>query len=113
MIFKDIKPDLIYVELQSVIKDLINTIDASQVETTDKEIATLSRNLLNELDAKPWETLKAANAMNGVLAVAGIAFEAWDSYQESKKQDEFKQAVKKMVNNFNIQREELLELVNG
>lgn len=50
MIFKD-KPELIYVELQSVIKDLINTIDASQVETTDKEIATLSRNLLNELDA--------------------------------------------------------------
>ena len=51
MIFKDIKPDLIYVELQSVIKDLINTINASQVETTDKEIATFSRNLLNELDA--------------------------------------------------------------
>ena len=51
MIFKDIKPDLIYVELQSVIKDLISTIDASQVETTDKEIATFSRNLLNELDA--------------------------------------------------------------
>ncbi|MEI8654954.1 hypothetical protein P4S57_20730 [Pseudoalteromonas sp. Hal273] len=51
MIFKDIKPDLIYEELQSVIKDLINTIDASQVETTDKEIATFSRNLLNELDA--------------------------------------------------------------
>jgi len=50
VIFKD-KPELIYVELQSVIKDLINTIDASQVETTDKEIATLSRNLLNELDA--------------------------------------------------------------
>tara|TARA_Y100001963_G_scaffold120932_2_gene169129 strand:- start:14842 stop:17037 length:2196 start_codon:yes stop_codon:yes gene_type:complete len=51
VIFKDIKPDLIYVELQSVIKDLISTIDASQVETTDKEIATFSRNLLNELDA--------------------------------------------------------------
>ena len=51
MIFKDIKPDLIYVELQSVIKDLINTIEASEVETTDKEIATFSRNLLNELDA--------------------------------------------------------------
>ncbi|WP_339690283.1 hypothetical protein [uncultured Pseudoalteromonas sp.] len=51
MIFKDIKPDLIYVELQSVIKDLINTIDASEIETTDKEIATFSRNLLNELDA--------------------------------------------------------------
>lgn len=51
MIFKDIKPDLIYVELQSVIKDLINTIDASEIETTDKEIATFSRDLLNELDA--------------------------------------------------------------
>ncbi|MCP4587306.1 hypothetical protein [Pseudoalteromonas sp.] len=51
MIFKDIKPDLIYVELQSVIKDLINTIDASEVETTDKEIAKFSRNILNELDA--------------------------------------------------------------
>jgi hypothetical protein len=45
------KPELIYVELQSVIKDLINTIEATEVETTDKEIATFSRNLLNELDA--------------------------------------------------------------
>ena len=51
MIFKDIKPDLIYVELQSVIKDLINTIDASEIETTNKEIATFSRDLLNELDS--------------------------------------------------------------
>jgi len=51
VILKDIKPDLIYVELQSVIKDLINTIDASEIETTDKEIDTFSRNLLNELDS--------------------------------------------------------------
>ncbi|MDC9521710.1 hypothetical protein PSH55_11375 [Pseudoalteromonas sp. Angola-31] len=50
MISKE-KPELIYVELQSVIKDLINTIEATEVETTDKEIATFSRNLLNELDA--------------------------------------------------------------
>jgi hypothetical protein len=51
VIFKDIKPDLIYIELQSVIKDLISTIDASEIETTDKDIATFSRDLLNELDA--------------------------------------------------------------
>jgi hypothetical protein len=51
VIFKNIKPDLIYIELQSVIKDLISTIDASEIETTDKDIATFSRDLLNELDA--------------------------------------------------------------
>lgn len=52
MIFKDIKPDLIYVELQSVVKDLISAIDAAEIETADKEIANFSRNILNELDAR-------------------------------------------------------------
>jgi hypothetical protein len=51
VIFKDIKPDLIYVELQGVIKDLISTIEASEIEATDREIATFSRDLLNELNS--------------------------------------------------------------
>ena len=51
MILKDVKPNLIYVELQSVIKDLIETIDAAEIEATDKEIANFSRDLLNELNS--------------------------------------------------------------
>lgn len=56
--FKGIEPESIYVELQTIIKDLINTIDISEVETADKEIATFSRNLLNELDANIAGELK-------------------------------------------------------
>jgi len=69
--------------------------------------------LSNLLKFKPWGAIKAANAMNGVLAVVGIAIEAWGSYQEAKKREEFQKAVKEMVKNFNSQRAELLELING
>jgi GTP-binding protein EngB required for normal cell division len=65
------------------------------------------------LKFKPWGAMKAANAMNGVLAVVGIAFEAWDSYKQAQREEKFQAAVKEMVDNFNNQRKELLELINN
>ncbi|MBU2869750.1 hypothetical protein [Colwellia sp. E2M01] len=49
MNFNDIKPDLIYIELQSVIKDLIETINSSEIDSTDQDVATFSHDLLNDL----------------------------------------------------------------
>ncbi|MBB1351516.1 MULTISPECIES: LeoA/HP0731 family dynamin-like GTPase [unclassified Pseudoalteromonas] len=69
--------------------------------------------LSNLLKFKPWGAVKAANAMNGVLAAAGIAFEAWDSYKQREREKKFQAGVEEMVMNFNNQRKELLELVNG
>jgi len=65
------------------------------------------------LKFKPWGAVKAANALNGILAAVGIAFEAWDSYKQSQREEEFQSAVKDMVENFSKQRQELLELING
>jgi GTP-binding protein EngB required for normal cell division/uncharacterized membrane-anchored protein YhcB (DUF1043 family) len=65
------------------------------------------------LKFKPWGAVKAANVMNGVLAVVGIAFEAWDSYKQAQKEEKFQAAVNEMVDNFNNQRTELLALINN
>lgn len=65
------------------------------------------------LKFKPWGAVKAANAMNGVLAAVGIVFEAWDSYKQVQREEKFQAAVKEMVNNFDTQRAELLDLING
>ncbi|WP_213607900.1 LeoA/HP0731 family dynamin-like GTPase [Pseudoalteromonas sp.] len=79
-----------------------------------KSIAGLvGMDLSNLLKFKPWGAVKAANAMNGVFAAVGIAFEAWDSYKQVQREEKFQAAVKEMVNNFNSQRAELLELING
>jgi GTP-binding protein EngB required for normal cell division len=65
------------------------------------------------LKFKPWGAVKAANAMNGVLAAVGIAFEAWDSYKQVQREAKFQEAVNEMIDNFNNQRTELLELINN
>ena len=41
------------------------------------------------------------------------ALEAWDSYSQYKREEEFKKAIKQMVENFELQRKEQLELINS
>lgn len=62
MILKDVKPDLIYVELQSIVKNLIDTIDSAEIEATDKEVANFSRDLLNELNSNITDELNKLKA---------------------------------------------------
>ncbi|WP_339690282.1 LeoA/HP0731 family dynamin-like GTPase [uncultured Pseudoalteromonas sp.] len=94
--------------------NVINNTSVIAARDGVKSLASLvGMDLSKLLKFKPWGAVKAANAMNGVLAVVGIALEVWDSYKETKKQDEFQKAVKEMVDNFNNQRKELLELVDG
>ena len=62
---------------------------------------------------KPWGATKLANGANVALAVIGLAFEIWDSYEQKQKEIEFQKAIEAMVNNFEKQRSEILTLING
>lgn len=65
------------------------------------------------LKFKPWGAVKLAKGINGVLVFTGIALEVWDSWEQAKREEEFHKSIEEMVKNFNKQRSELLELING
>lgn len=73
---------------------------------------TFGVDLGKALKFKPWGAVNLAKNLNGILSVAGLALEAWDSYERKKREDQFRQAITEMVDNFNNQREELLTLIN-
>lgn len=65
------------------------------------------------LKFKPWGATNLAKGVNGALAVVGLALEAWDSWEQAKRREEFQKAMVKMVDNFEKQREELVQLLDG
>ena len=65
------------------------------------------------LHFKPWGATNLANGLNGLLAFAGLAIEAWDSWQEAKKKEQFQITILKMKSDFETQRDELLQLINS
>lgn len=65
------------------------------------------------LNFKPWGAVNLAKNVNVALAVFGIALEAWDSYKQYQREAAFQKAVTDMISNFEKQRGELLELING
>ncbi|VVP71085.1 hypothetical protein PS918_01125 [Pseudomonas fluorescens] len=72
---------------------------------------TLGVDLGKALKFKPWGAVNLAKNLNGILSVAGLALEAWDSYERKKREEQFRQAIAEMVDNFNNQREELLNMI--
>ncbi|WP_121053613.1 LeoA/HP0731 family dynamin-like GTPase [Helicobacter pylori] len=64
------------------------------------------------LKFKPWGAVKLASNVNKGLPLIGLAFEAWDSYNKHKKQQEFEKAKEKMKSNFDEQKQEILDLIN-
>lgn len=62
---------------------------------------------------KPWGAVKLAKGLNGVLAIAGIAFEAWDSWKEVERRQKFEESKKALKENLEKQRKELLEKINS
>ncbi|UVM39522.1 50S ribosome-binding GTPase [Pseudomonas sp. B21-017] len=73
---------------------------------------TLGVDLGKVLKFKPWGAVNLAKNLNGILSVAGLVLEAWDSYERKKREDQFRLAIAEMVDNFNTQREELLAMIN-
>lgn len=65
------------------------------------------------LKFKPWGATKLAKGANGALAVVGVAIEAWDSWEEHKREEEFRKAIREIVSNFEKQREDLIGLINS
>ena len=65
------------------------------------------------LKFKPWGAVNFAKGLNGALVFVGVAFELWDSWKQAKREEAFRIAVDEMVDNFELQRSELLDLING
>ncbi|GAA8555887.1 50S ribosome-binding GTPase [Helicobacter pylori] len=64
------------------------------------------------LKFKPWGAVKLAGNLNKALPLIGLAFEAWDSYNKSQKEQEFEKAKEEMKSNFDGQKQEILNLIN-
>ncbi|PUD17917.1 LeoA/HP0731 family dynamin-like GTPase [Helicobacter pylori] len=64
------------------------------------------------LKFKPWGAVNLAGSINKGLPLIGFAFEAWDSYNKYKKQQEFEKAKEEMKSNFDGQKQEILDLIN-
>jgi len=74
---------------------------------------TVGMDISKYLKFKPWGAVKFANGANGALAFLGVALEAWDSWEQYKREEAFKKAVTTMVGNFEQQRQDFLTLVNS
>ncbi|APU32278.1 labile enterotoxin output A [Ectopseudomonas alcaliphila JAB1] len=74
---------------------------------------TVGMDIGKYLKFKPWGAVNFAKGANGALAVIGVAIEAWDSWEQHKRETEFRKAIAEMVENFEKQRKELLELINN
>ena len=65
------------------------------------------------LQFKPWGAANLAKNLNGALAVFGLAMEAWDSWEQAKREEAFVKAKGKIIIQFENQRKELLDLINN
>ncbi|WP_347116282.1 LeoA/HP0731 family dynamin-like GTPase [Leclercia sp. S52] len=74
---------------------------------------TLGLDLSKALKFKPWGAVNLAKNINGVLAIAGLVLEAYDTYKRYEREETFRMAIKDIVDNLNSQREELLAMINS
>jgi GTP-binding protein EngB required for normal cell division len=97
-----LKSNLINNRTVIVARDGINTI----AKTVGVDLGKL-------LKFKPWGAVKLAKGANGALAFIGVAYELWNSWDEYKREENFRKAIAQMVENFEKQRKELLDLINA
>ncbi|GAA8651248.1 50S ribosome-binding GTPase [Helicobacter pylori] len=64
------------------------------------------------LKFKPWGAVKLAGNLNKALPFIGIAFEAWDFYNEYQKEQKLEEAKEEMVSYFDNQKKEILDFIN-
>lgn len=65
------------------------------------------------LKFRPWGATKFAAGANVLLSFVGLGMEIWDSFQKHERESKFKNVISDMVNSFEKQRKEILELING
>lgn len=92
------------------VKDFINNVGSQITNTT----ILATRDFLNlPIKFAPWGAVNLAGKISGFLAIVGISLELWDSWKKYEKELKFKESQKEMVENFEKQREDLLEIING
>jgi GTP-binding protein EngB required for normal cell division len=60
---------------------------------------------------KPWGATKLAGGLSSALSVLGLAFEAWDSWQQEERKRKFQEAIGEMRDKFSRQLNEILDLI--
>lgn len=94
-----------------------NLINNTAVLATRDGITTIAKTVGMDigkyLKFKSWGAVKFAKGANGALAFLGVALEAWDSWEQYQREDAFKKAIVKMVENFEQQRQDFLDLINS
>jgi len=83
---------------------------------TNTGILAIRDTIAPSIKFKPWGAVKLAGNLNKAIPVVGslisIGFEAWDSYSQSKKEQEFQKGIDDMVTNFEKLRKAYIELLN-
>ena len=74
---------------------------------------SLGMDLSKMLKFKPWGAVNLAKGINGALVFFGVALEVWDSWKEAKRQEEFSKTIIQMIENFEQQRKDLLQIINS
>lgn len=69
-------------------------------------------NLKDVLKFNPWGAVKFANHINKALPLIGIAVDAWDTWNQAKKLEEFQLAKRDLIANLQSQQKEILELID-
>ena len=70
-------------------------------------------NLKDALKFNPWGAVKFANNINKALPLIGIAVDAWDTWSQAKKQEEFQRAKKELVENLQTHQTEILKHIDA
>ena len=74
---------------------------------------SLGVDLSKMLKFKPWGAVNLAKGIKGALVFLGVALEVWDSWKEAKRQEEFSKSIIQMIENFEQQRKDLLQIINS
>ena len=92
-------------------------INANNIKMARDGIVSAARlagvDLSSILKFKPWGAINLASRLNAVFAVLGFVLEIWDSIKRKQEEAKFTKDVKDMVNDFEKQRKEILDLING
>ena len=70
-------------------------------------------NLKDALKFKPWGAINLAGSINKALPLIGIAVDAWDTWSQAKKQEEFQRAKKELVENLQTHQTEILKHIDA
>jgi GTP-binding protein EngB required for normal cell division len=65
------------------------------------------------LKLKPYGAVNAAKNLNAAIAIVGVGIEIWQSWEQAKREAAFRKAIEELVKNFELQRADLLALING